>query len=128
MMRSPVTAPCDCLDVPALFSQVPGGASVVYEVELKDWNAIYDVSKDGGILVKCLGQLDTYGPLCDDAAQVKLTLEGRVMPQGTIFMGPIEKVCPPTYSTRHSSPRCPAQCDAKWSRSEGHGDWSRFSS
>jgi hypothetical protein len=28
------------------------------------------VAKDGGIVVTCLGQLDTYGPLCDDAAKV----------------------------------------------------------
>jgi hypothetical protein len=43
-------------------------------------------------MVKCLGQLDTYGPLCDDAAQVKLTIEGRTLPDGKTFMGPIEKV------------------------------------
>ena len=65
---------------------------ILYQVEVRDWNAIYDACKDGGVMVKCLGQLDTYGPLCDDAAQVKLTIEGRTLPDGKTFMGPIEKV------------------------------------
>jgi hypothetical protein len=33
-------------------------------------NKVHDVARDGGIVVKSLGQLDTYGPLCDDAAKV----------------------------------------------------------
>jgi len=70
--------------------KVPGGATVEYEVELSDWNAVHDVAKDGGILVKCLGQLDTYGPLCDDAAKVTLTVEGKVLPDGPVFLGPSE--------------------------------------
>ena len=63
----------------------------------QDWNAIHDVARDGGIIVKSLGQLDTYGPLCDDAAKVTLTVEGAVLPEvydsgaGTPFMGPVEK-------------------------------------
>jgi len=56
--------------------KVPAGATVEYEVELQDWNAVHDVAKDGGIMVKCLGQLDTYGPLCDDAAKVRAAAEG----------------------------------------------------
>ena len=75
----------------SLLPQVPPGATVLYTVELKDWNAIYDVNRDGGIVVKCLGQLDTYGPLCDDAAQVKLTIEGKLMPSGEVFMQPTDK-------------------------------------
>ena len=71
--------------------KVPGGATVEYEVELSDWNAVHDVAKDGGIMVKCLGQLDTYGPLCDDAAKVTLTVEGKVLPDGPVFLGPAEK-------------------------------------
>jgi len=60
-------------------------------VELSDWNAVHDVAKDGGIMVKCLGQLDTYGPLCDDAAKVTLTVEGKVLPDGPVFLGPTER-------------------------------------
>ncbi len=71
--------------------KVPPKATVQYEVELKDWNAIYDVCRDGGVMVKCLGQLDTYGPLCDDAAQVKMTVEGKVVPSGEVFMPPTER-------------------------------------
>ena len=37
--------------------KVGGGATVEYEVELQDWNAVHDVAKDGGIIVKCLGQV-----------------------------------------------------------------------
>ena len=36
-------------------------------------------------------QLDTYGPLCDDAAKVTVTVEGRVLPGGPVFLGPAEK-------------------------------------
>lgn len=71
--------------------KVPGNATVEYEVELSDWNAVHDVAKDGGIIVKCLGQLDTYGPLCDDAAKVTLTVEGKVLPDGPVFLGPSER-------------------------------------
>jgi FK506-binding protein 4/5 len=71
--------------------KVPGNATVEYEVELRDWNAVHDVARDGGIMVKCLGQLDTYGPLCDDAAKVTVTVEGKVLPDGPVFLGPAEK-------------------------------------
>ncbi|EKX48016.1 FKBP-type peptidyl-prolyl cis-trans isomerase [Guillardia theta CCMP2712] len=71
--------------------KVPPNADVIYEVELKDWNAIHDVAKDGGIIVKCLGQLDTYGPLCDDASKVTLHVEGKVLEDGKVFLGPAEK-------------------------------------
>jgi len=71
--------------------KVPSNATVEYEVTLADWNAVHDVAKDGGIMVKCLGQLDTYGPLCDDAAKVTLTVEGKIMPDGPVFLGPAEK-------------------------------------
>lgn len=56
-----------------MYEQVPKESDVEYEVELKDWNAVHDVARDGGIIVKSLGQLDTYGPLCDDAAKVNPT-------------------------------------------------------
>lgn len=71
--------------------KVPPDATVHYEVELKDWNAVYDVCRDGGIIVKCLGQLDTYGPLCDDASQIKLTIEGKLLPGGEVFMPVADK-------------------------------------
>ena len=75
--------------------KVPPSTPVEYEVELHDWNSIHDIAKDGGILVKCIGQLDTYGPLCDDASKVRLTLEGRLVNDDASlahqpFLGPVD--------------------------------------
>ena len=46
-----------CVCVCVCVGKVGGGATVEYEVELQDWNAVHDVAKDGGIIVKCLGQV-----------------------------------------------------------------------
>ena len=70
---------------------IPAGAVVEFEVELKDWNTVHDVSKDGGILVKVLGQTDSYSASPDDAATVTVKVEGKVLPDGPVFMGPEEK-------------------------------------
>ena len=48
---------CVCVHIFIFIGKVGGGATVEYEVELQDWNAVHDVAKDGGIIVKCLGQV-----------------------------------------------------------------------
>lgn len=73
-----------------LEDKVPPGATVEYEVELKDWNAVHEIVKDG-ITVKLLGQTESYGTMCNDAAKVTLTVEGKVLPDGPVFLGPTEK-------------------------------------
>jgi hypothetical protein len=48
---------CVYVHIFIFIGKVGGGATVEYEVELQDWNAVHDVAKDGGIIVKCLGQV-----------------------------------------------------------------------
>eukprot|EP00301_Raphidiophrys_heterophryoidea_P019770 c4624_g1_i1.p1 GENE.c4624_g1_i1~~c4624_g1_i1.p1 ORF type:complete len:517 (-),score=111.62 c4624_g1_i1:849-2399(-) len=55
-----------------------GDDSVEYELELEDWNTFNDATGDGGVTVKCLGQVKSYEK-GEDAATVEIELEGRVV-------------------------------------------------
>jgi FK506-binding protein 4/5 len=91
--RAQITAkPEYAFGAEGLPGQVPPHATVEYVVELKDWNTVHDVASDGGITVKLLGQIEAYGAKAEDASKVTMTIEGKVLPDGPVFMGPTEKV------------------------------------
>ena len=54
-----------------LTTQVPPNASVVFDLELIDWNTLTDRYLDGSVVIKSFGQPDDYfASACRDSAKV----------------------------------------------------------